>query len=58
MNKYSKHCYKIDIFLNGIFDCSTTEAKTIEAAKKWYIKKHPTVNANSLTFLPYYNEQG
>ena len=55
MNKHAKYCYKMDIFLDGIFDCSTTEVKTIESAKKWYTKKNKAIDTKRLTFLPHYS---
>ena len=43
MKKYnsSTGCYKIDIFVNGGYLCSTAQAKTCKEAVERYKKAHP-----------------
>jgi len=42
MKKYNNQtgCYKIDIFLNGAYLCSTDQSKTCKAAVKRYAELH------------------
>lgn len=42
MKKYNNQtkCYKIDIFINGCYECSTDWAKTCKEAKNRFIEKH------------------
>ena len=35
--------YKIDLFLNGAYLCSTDWSKTCKQAKKAYLDKHPNL---------------
>jgi hypothetical protein len=43
MKKYNNQtgCYKIDIFLNGKYVCSTDQSKTCKQAKEKYLKHYP-----------------
>jgi len=42
MKKYnnSTGCYKIDIFVCGVYFCSTDQSKTCKEAKEKFLKKH------------------
>lgn len=42
MKKYNNQtgCYKIDIFLNGSYVCSTEQSRTCKIAKDKYAKFH------------------
>ena len=39
MKKYnnSTKCYKIDIYVNGIYNCSTDQSKTCKEAKQKFL---------------------
>lgn len=41
MKKYNQQtgCYKIDIFVNGMYACSTEQSKTCKQAVKRYCEK-------------------
>jgi hypothetical protein len=42
MKKYNNQtkCYKIDLFLNGTYLCSTDQAKTCKEAKKKFANRY------------------
>ena len=42
MKKYNNQtrCYKIDLFLNGAYLCSTDQSKTCKEAKKRYAARY------------------
>jgi len=46
MRKYNNQtgCYKIDIFYNGTYFCSTDWSKSCKAAKERIIQLHPEFN--------------
>ena len=41
-------CYKIDIFVNGVYSCSTDQSKTCEKAKIRFLEKHPELDAKKV----------
>lgn len=43
MKKFNNQtgCYKIDLFINGAYICSTDQAKTCKKAKERYLKHYP-----------------
>ncbi len=45
MKKYnsSTRCYKIDIYVNSVYYCSTDQSKTCKAAKIRFIEVHPEI---------------
>jgi hypothetical protein len=46
MKKYnnSTGCYKIDIYVEGVYYCSTDQSKTCKAAKKRFSELHPKID--------------
>jgi hypothetical protein len=40
--------YKIDIFINGKYHCSTDWQRTCKAAKAWFIKCNSSINPDSV----------
>ena len=46
MKKYNNQtgCYKIDIYINGSYSCSTDKAKTCKAAIKRFLELHPNTD--------------
>ncbi len=44
MKKYNNQtgCYKIDIYINGVYKCSTDQSKSCKEAVKKYLLKYPT----------------
>jgi len=57
MKKYNTQtgCYKIDIFYNGQYQCSTDTSKTCKEAKRKYIEKYRPCNEKAITALFYKN---
>jgi len=57
MKKYNNQtgCYKIDIFYNGQYQCSTDRSKTCKDAKMKYIEKYRPCNEKAITALFYKN---
>lgn len=52
MKKYnnSTGCYKIDIFIDGVYFCSTDQSKTCKQAKEKFLKKYPEMTGVSCHF--------
>jgi len=51
MKRYnnSTGCYKIDLFINGCYVCSTDWSKTCKEAKANYLKRHTLKDGDKLT---------
>jgi len=50
----STGCYKIDLFINGRYVCSTDQSKTCKQAKEFYRSKHQLEPADKLTARFFY----
>lgn len=51
MKKYNRQtgCYKIDIFVNEAYYCSTDQSKTCKAAKVRFLELHPKLINEKIT---------
>ena len=49
----STGCYKIDIYVNGAYKCSTDQSKTLKIAKSKYAAKNPIITLYSI-FCQFY----
>ena len=43
MKKFNNQtgCYKIDLFIDGAYVCSTDQSKTCKEAREKYLKRYP-----------------
>jgi len=60
MNKRKKYnnqtgCFKIDLFINGSYVCSTDQSKTCKEAKALYASKYHLEPTDKLTAKFYYH---
>lgn len=51
----STGCYKIDVFVNGIYFTSTDQSKTCKEAKQTFVKSHPQFKWQSVTAHYFYH---
>ena len=56
MKKYNEStgCYKIDIFVNNVYVCSTDQAKTCKQAKEKYLLKNNSLTSKEVKCVYYH----
>lgn len=53
MKRYNNQTgnYKIDLFLNGSYVCSTDQSKTCKQAKETYLKHNPNIKGKLTAYF-------